>query len=474
MADNRYLGWVSNVSGQLFFHLSQPWNYRLDRIVGDMIHFDEKINDKRHIIISLLADLRDFNCYEKIAEDAITKYTRIVFIAKEETITKDGQNQQQLSGTLFFLVNKNKEIFQKDEQERLQELHIKVEKYIGLKKEDLNSDIAKLEDFQSIEKYICDRVLNEWQEYKFDGTWKRSIEFILDGDGFIELFNDDNAEKTHQAFYQDFLQAYYFIKFVFHNHVHHHVTSEDILDIYPKPDNDNDKKSISIHLIKDIKKYIAEVRKRSQNINGSNNTYIELTGMIAYANTMIQQLKDRGYIDDTFMEEAKNYFSNLTISIQAHIANKKGNEYSTFARTIDAFIKIQVLTFSVLTPYFLIKSRAFGEESIACFLEKSVVPIYIFFIIVLSFVVLFYDRFRYQENSFIIKTSLWGSAKVNRFLKQRNNLTLDKKDIGKYNIIYRYIDSYHTNNRKVLEKKLKYSTQKSWIIITLFIIVILL
>lgn len=461
MADNRYIGWVSNVSGQLFFHLSQPWNYRLDRIVGDMVHFDEKINDKRYIIISLLADLRDFNSYKKIAEDSITKYTRIIFIAKEETTR---ENKQELVGTLFFLVNRDKDIFQKDEQQKLQNLQTNINKYSELKKEDLHEDSKKLKNFQEIEKYICNILLNEWRQYTSEKIWKRSIGFILSSDGFVELFNDDKAESTHTAFYPDFLQAYYFIKFVFHNHVHHHVTSEDILDIYPKPENDNDKKSFSINLIKDIKKYIAEVRNRSKNINGSNNTYIELTGMIAYANTLIEQLVERNYIDDSFKEKSKSYFSNLTKSIQSHIENKKGNEHSTFNRTIDAFLKIQIFAFSILTPYFLIKSKAFNEESIVCFLEKNVVPIYISFIILLSFIVLLFDRVRYLENSFIIKFFLRVSDITNRFLKERNNPTMESK----YKLIHKYIDYQHTCNRKILEQKLE-SSKKLFIIVVLLI-----
>ncbi|MDQ7085767.1 MAG: hypothetical protein Q9M36_13030 [Sulfurovum sp.] len=69
----QYCSWISNISGHLFFHLSKPWNYRPNRIVGDMVSFNEKIGIERYIAISFLADLRDFSKKDTI------KYTRVFF-----------------------------------------------------------------------------------------------------------------------------------------------------------------------------------------------------------------------------------------------------------------------------------------------------------------------------------------------------------------------------------------------------------
>ncbi|MFK5977054.1 MAG: hypothetical protein QM493_11175 [Sulfurovum sp.] len=52
----QYRSWISTISGHLFFHLSKPWNYRSNRIVGDVVHFNEKIGDERYCYyISLLS-----------------------------------------------------------------------------------------------------------------------------------------------------------------------------------------------------------------------------------------------------------------------------------------------------------------------------------------------------------------------------------------------------------------------------------
>ena len=79
-----YNSWVPNISNKLFFHLIDPYSYRIDRIIGDVINFSNNEN----LFISMLVDLRDIS-----TKDA-NKFTRIIFNAQIK--------ENKLSGSIYF------------------------------------------------------------------------------------------------------------------------------------------------------------------------------------------------------------------------------------------------------------------------------------------------------------------------------------------------------------------------------------
>ena len=178
-----YRSWISTLSGHLFFHLSEPWNYRLDRIVGDVVHFNEKIGDERYIGISLLADLRDFNNNK----DNIP-YTRIFFFGKTfPSSTDDGKNFQ---GTIsFFSDNRSGKIFTEDEKNLVKELNDFKNRLAKLKKHQITPQSTELiTTFNSLESKTLG--------YKNTGTYTRKIKFSIDSTGLIELGNIDDTNLS--------------------------------------------------------------------------------------------------------------------------------------------------------------------------------------------------------------------------------------------------------------------------------------
>ena len=99
--DYDYADWISNVSGRLLFRLTNPFNYRNDRIVGDVIHYNIKfpVTKKRVLIVSMLIDMRDMRIRTTHKE-----FTRVFFIAHTHDEEGEGDRfKKKLYGDIYFV-----------------------------------------------------------------------------------------------------------------------------------------------------------------------------------------------------------------------------------------------------------------------------------------------------------------------------------------------------------------------------------
>lgn len=428
-----YRSWISTLSGHLFFHLSEPWNYRLDRIVGDVVHFNEKIGDERYIGISLLADLRDFNNNK----DNIP-YTRIFFFGKTfPSSTDDGKNFQ---GTIsFFSDNRSGKIFTEDEKNLVKELNDFKNRLAKLKKHQITSQSTELiTTFNSLESKTLG--------YKNTGTYTRKIKFSIDSTGLIELGNiDDTKDATFTSNITEFQQAYYFIKFIFHNHTHHLKSQEDIIRLSKISDKITDRQ-FALSLISDIKKYSVELRN-------SRNGLRNIEGLLAYAKSLLLILEHKGFLDKETVVREEKYFNNLTQSLNITMQqnNIKIKETST-RNIIEDISKIFVILMTLIAPYAIIKSKDIMTmpcKSLDNFLLNDILPLYIYgFFFSFFMIVIFFDWLPNRENS-------WGYKKIVNVKKmfwtlmKKNHIpTIKGKSISRIITIRQYL--YH---RGFIDKK---------------------
>ncbi|MCK5539221.1 MAG: hypothetical protein KAI79_20530 [Bacteroidales bacterium] len=408
-----YRSWISTLSGHLFFHLSEPWNYRLDRIVADVIHFNEKIGDERYICISLLADLRDYNTKKKV------KYTRIFFFGT--THLENGNDGKNLKGTISFFSNGKNRIFEKDEQGLVGSLDSLRLKLKNLTKKQIEEEkLILISEFKDLETTVL--------QYKkeAESVYTRKIQFCLQSEGIIDLGNAENAQLTHVSTKTEFRQAYHFIKFMFHNHMHHVKSAEDIIRLTSINDNTTDEQ-FAFLMISDIKKYMVEKRY-------SRKDFQELEGFSAYAKSLLQILEKKSFINKDTVERESKYFNNFVQSANSHVSRINLNTKNTKLGTlIDWFLKIFVVLMSLIAPYAIIKSKDITSNkslTINDFLIDDIFPLYVkgFFLLVLIVPIL--DFIYNSKRSFIHLK--WNRLMLffGRFIKERHNPTLKNKSIN--------------------------------------------
>lgn len=404
-----YRSWISTLSGHLFFHLSEPWNYRLDRIVGDVIHFNEKIDDERYIGISLLADLRDKNTKNKV------KYTRIFFFGK--THLYNNNDGKDLRGTISFFSNGKNDLFEKNEQEIIKDLLVLKDE---LENPNQNSNVL-VEKFNKIEK----KVLDYKQEQ--ESMYTRKLKFHLQSEGLIELGNEDNAEFTHHATKAVYRQAYYFIKFMFHNHMHHVKSAEDILRL-TKISNKITDQQFAFYMISDIKKYMVELKH-------SRKGFKDLEGFSAYAKSLLRILEKKGFINTIIVEREEKYFDNFVQSVNQYITVMKFNIVQTKLNSLlDTFLKIFVILMSFIAPYAIIKSKDIldtGLIPLDTWLESTVFPMYLYGFFILLLIIPMSDFIYNGKHSFMYEKMDVVKSLFGKWIKKRHNPTLTNSKLNK-------------------------------------------
>jgi len=371
----KYKSWISNVSGHVFFHLSEPWNYRIDRIVGDIVHFNEKIGNERYISISLLSDLRDFRVKNK------NRYTRIIFIA--DTYYKEPEDGKRLKGHIIFIQNKYNSLFDKKEEKCVKNLYKLQCKLAKLSKDEIEEQQDDLkEEFDINRQYIL--------EYKDKYSYDYKIDFDIKSNGIITL--DENISTTNKVIKDTILQAYYFIKFIFHNHTHHGKSSEDVVRLTNMSVSN---KKFSSLMISDIKKYMVERKNKRDSLG-------ELQGFSAYTKTLLYILNKEKYISQKKLKREENYFDNLIDSTEVYI--KKNNIpiiHTKLKDIIEYVLKIFIILMSLIAPYSILKTRHMAEDNINNFISNQSIPLYVNGFLILVIGIFAIDFLYNRDRSFI-------------------------------------------------------------------------
>lgn len=346
-----HISWISNVSGRLFFHLTNGYNYRKDRIVGDILHYNEKVNGHRIFFLSLLVDLRD------LKEKGKSKYTRVVILAK--TLTAD--LGKVLTGNVFFIDDEENIGLYKNEDEV--QFTKNAENII---KED-NFDHSLLQDL------VLNYIQNEEQK---PNLFIEKVEFTLRETGIIFL-KKDNDESSNTIVDPDIKSAFHLLKFTFHKDRFHHISAEEIIRIVPSNTN---KEEVANKLVTGVKRHIAEMRKDEATPVSLQN----LKGVIGYTQTLIRVLnKDQFYTDDSKVSVEKELLDQVDKSLDKELESKPFRP-ATIYQFIAEIQSIGVLSLAILAPLLIISSKDFTKSE--PFVNLVFIPTYIcaFLVLILA------------------------------------------------------------------------------------------
>ncbi len=309
------ISWISNVSGRLFFNLTDPYSYRMDRIIGDVIHLNKQENNTRYLFTSVLVDLRD----EAIENSTV--FTRIVLWAK--ATVNDDELPKSFEGAIYFFDDPAYPKLNKSNDERKI-----VTQFNTLAKdnkpEELLDELTKLVQLYEEDK---DKIIDK-------------VNFKIYANGIIEL-EQSKLWSTHSQEEKSptIKQAFYFIKFIFHKDRFHLQSNEGIIRIINAPKSFDDLNSTEIvkiteELLVGIKRYIAESRK----LNSKNPLVLQqLKGVLVYANSLITIIESVLTNNDATNEKElkiianeRNLFKNVDASIDMELTQKPSRSVNIY------------------------------------------------------------------------------------------------------------------------------------------------
>jgi len=331
---SKYIGWISNIQGVLFFHLFDELGFRLDKTIGDIFfnfNFD-KYNENNFIFWSGIIDFRDF----KDTKEEIKEF-RCFFIIK----SKGKKDNKFLYGKFFFIPEN--EIIKEENNKKI---------ILTL----LNQVNNKECNYKEYIKHIRNLQVNL---YEFN--------VVILKNGLIQLSAKYDLNKSE---YNIFLNIFLIIKSFFHRDRFHQQKNEHINLIYKKTNLKDNLK----HIIYSIQRYISEERK-------INNNYISIKNLIGVSH----YLKELLIISKQYLKNDKNYI------------NKKLSEIDNLKSSLEAekpessffnFIFSAGLTsISSVGVYFILKIQSTPSskkpEIVSDFMQYSV-TFFIFLLIIFS------------------------------------------------------------------------------------------
>jgi len=344
-----HVSWISNISGRLFFHLTDAYAYRYDRIVGDVLQLNKKQKDTRIFFISMLADLRDEkkSTYSKKNSDGIdSEYTRIII---SSNVVHSSCNPKEVKGKVYFIDSKG---------------------HTGLyKNKDENNFISKLDEYIKNDNPYQElqHIINEFVEkYSNESNYViKIIDFKINEAGFVYLKEIDfEGHKVHRntKVNADVQMAFFLLKFTFHKDRYHSTSRENIIRVIPYLQvaecmelNKNCQSKdliISKLLLDGVKKYISEKRKLKVDYQ----EFSDLKGVINYAKTLTitltktlnvpnnqqgSQKTDDNQVKD-FIEYEQDYLTNIESTLDREL--EKMPEY-TAKSLVNFFKELKILLF---------------------------------------------------------------------------------------------------------------------------------
>jgi hypothetical protein len=439
-----YADWISNVSGRLLFRLANdPFNYRNDRIVGDIIHANYKylLIKKRVLVISMLIDLRD----EKIYNSSYRPYTRVIFLAHTLDEEKEGDRfKKKLYGDIFFITlpkpdnitdYKNNETYKKvveAEQTYIKKLADLIKEY---KPEFFATDEYKEKTSyvvltQNLRKETLDFFSNI-AEQEFDQVTQSSTKITcriyhayvcIKDTGFTYFKIDDNYRNNDRIKEILTQQAFYFIKYLFHKHVFHDAAQENITNIQPKQDGFY----FAQKLISKLKHHISEIR----NQKSDKPRYLHnLKGVISYTNSLLDDCRREKLINlsDPIQEQfyylEKSYLQNIQDSLENAL---KRNPYqsSSILDFKNDLLSISIVTFALISPYFIATAKCETQDIFIYYthMYSFAFACIMLFVILISFMI-------HGRDNYFTKIMLYPIAKLFKLIKTHNNITIQPRSM---------------------------------------------
>jgi len=345
-----YVSWISNVSGRLLFHLTDAYSYRHDRIVGDVIEFNELRGDTRIFCLSMLVDLRDSDkstYKEKNLQANDSKYTRVVIISK---VNNNSCVPKTLEGEVYLI------------DDAL---------YTGLyKSKEEVTLIEKIQDFSnSNDDFIkLEKIIDNFRSStKIDVA---TVTFKINESGFIYLKKYNGAkfnEEKSDSIDPEVKMAFFILKFTFHRDRYHSHSTENIVRVISyekikcciaKTSDIKDKELlIAKKLLDGVKGYISQKRKNDV----SYKEFCDLKGVINYTKTltvildkMLHKIKKEKNESKDFIEYEEKYLQNIDATLDRELNKMPKLEPKSFFSFLSELRVILFLPLFILSSSLLV------------------------------------------------------------------------------------------------------------------------
>lgn len=314
-----FIGWVPCVGGRLFFEFTCCGLGA--KIAAEINHIDPADTSglfKRYIVISSEVDWKDSENGETSG-----KYTAVLCGEKSS-------DEINLTGIVALIPEKASSSTLPDIQKKLYEMN-KVVSRQGEIGELYSQLVSTLEDKQSTPAYI--------------------VSFVVESLGFTKLKYQASEGSIDEDPIHKFTltrQAYYYIKYSFHKHRHHHDKAESLTTIH---NLDTDKHRLGIKMLNDLRKSLVQIKRDSEDFDCDN--LFRAGGIAAYAKTLAESCYRNGYLTEEEYKSELSYFSNIGSSVQ--IMSDASTRELTKSLTVSSNARaIVIFIFSLVAPVIII------------------------------------------------------------------------------------------------------------------------
>lgn len=394
---HKYIGWIPNLAGQIFFRYTGiglgVYDYAC---INHTVKDDKSYADKERVIISTsVIDQKDSGDYAR------NGCLRVVFVAK---VPKEVSGKNKLDGYLYFLLidkpsdlgeiyNKIKKL-ETDRKDREPEIDKKVESLCEKlvfgdtydSPEEINNEqwpffyknefpVVRIKIHISPAGFVklsfneAIRPVDEGEIDNLPGTEDYEVFFDIDGNSRKCLSHRGGklGQPSQEEFKIVYLeQAFFYIKYLFHKHIHHSDTNDSVTTIHFFQEGKEEEKN-GIPIINDLKRALVDIKRSKLDHHKS------ASGIAAYGKSLALSCKTEGYIEDSEADSQVQYFSNQADSIKIADQRKKQHHffwqywqrgYLTIANTMTlATIFVALMALFVSVESFMASHGAGGNQA---------------------------------------------------------------------------------------------------------------
>ncbi|MBE7214185.1 hypothetical protein MK852_04670 [Shewanella benthica] len=186
----------------------------------------------------------------------------------------------------------------------------------------IKNNTEQLENFNRLDKVVKG---NESINHFDCGYFSCSIAFEIQANGITKLnYNNPDFSPCEDTRFLVARQAFYYLKYAIHSH-NHHTTEEDslttITPVYSR--SPQDMQEAGLRLICQLKRELTGI-KRTQNIDKKTHTTSDVTGIIAYIESLIASLEQSNVISKDVRERELKRFKSVKASFAAQTEKIRG------------------------------------------------------------------------------------------------------------------------------------------------------
>ena len=210
-----------------------------------------------------------------------------------------------------------------------------------------------------------DQLDQQIDEFKTDRVW--SIRFHLNTRGFVWLRLDLHGEQQPSNISAEVLsrQAYYYIKYSFHIHQHHHDSVDSLTTVHsttplsrsePKIASDD----LGKRMIIELKRSLVDLKRNAEDTDYR--SLVQTSGVVAYAKSLVIACHAEGMLSETVRMQEMHYLDNLDASVQNKVRaiNESHNLAQEYA---SRFRSVVLLLLALIAPVTLVYRNEIANGS---------------------------------------------------------------------------------------------------------------